>query len=435
MQVSVETTSTLGRRLTVGVPAEQVNAVVEKRLRDAQKNVRLDGFRPGKVPMREVRRRFGAAVREEVMGEVMRDSFFKAVEQEKLEPAGLPKFEPKAIEDGKDFEFVATFEVYPELELAPFGEIAVERPKAEITEADIDTMIDTLRRQRATWEKVERAAADGDRVNIDYEGFRDGEAFQGGTASGQNLVLGSGSMIPGFEDGLKGLKAGDEKTLSLTFPEDYHAEELKGAAVEFRVRVNAVEEQKLPEVDADFMESFGVGDGDQEKFRAEVRRNMERELKNALRNRVKEQVMEGLVSRHQFDIPAALVNGEIQRMRQQMFQQFGGAGRQFDSSMLPDELFREQAERSVRLGLVVREILDRHELKADPDRVRARIEEIAEQYEDAQEVINYFYGNPQQLQQVEGAVLEDMVVDLVLASANVQEREMPYEEAVRSRQG
>lgn len=434
MQVSVETTSTLGRRVTVGVPAEQVDAVVEKRLRDAQKNVRIDGFRPGKVPMREVRRRFGSAVRGEVVGEVMRDSFFKAVEQEKLQPAGMPQFEPKTLEDGKDFEFIATFEVYPELELAPFGDIAVEKPKTEITEADVDQMIDTLRRQRATWEKVDRAAGENDRVNIDYEGFKDGEAFDGGTAKGQNLVIGSGSMIPGFEDGLKGLKAGDETTLKLTFPEDYHAEELKGAAVEFKVRVNAVEEQKLPEVDADFMESFGVKDGDQDKFRAEVRRNMQRELNNAVRNRIKEQVMEGLVNSHQFDIPGALVNGEIQRMRQQMVQQFGG-GQQFDSSMLPDDLFREQAERSVRLGLVVREILDQHELKADKDRVRARIDEIAEQYEDSQEVINYFYGNPQQLQQVEGAVLEDMVVDLVLDSANVQEKELPYEEVVRSRQG
>lgn len=434
MQVSVETTSTLGRRLTVGVPAEQVDAVVEKRLRDAQKNVRLDGFRPGKVPMREVRRRFGSAVRSEVMGEVMRDNFFKAVEQEKLEPAGMPQFEPKTVEDGKDFEFVATFEVYPQVELASFDGISVEKPKTEITDADVDQMIDTLRRQRATWEKVDRAADEGDRVNLDYEGFRDGEAFEGGTASGQNLVLGSGSMIPGFEDGLKGLKAGDEKTLNLTFPEDYHAEELKGAAVEFKVRVNSVEEQKLPEVDAEFMESFEVKDGDQDKFRAEVRRNMERELSNALRNRIKEQVMEGLVNSHQFDIPGALVNGEIQRMRQQMMQQFGG-GAQFDASMLPDDLFREQAERSVRLGLVVREILDKHELRADKDRVRARIEEIAEPYEDPQEVINYFYGNQQQLQQVEGAVLEDMVVDLVLDSARVEEKEMAYEEVVRSGRG
>jgi trigger factor len=434
MQVSVETTSGLGRRMTVGVPAQNLASQIEKRLAEAQKTMRIDGFRPGKVPMREVKRRFGGAVRNEVLGEVMRESFFKAIEQEKIEPAGMPQFEPKTVEDGKDFEFTATFDVYPEISLAAFDSISVEKLSAEVSDADIDQMIDTLRKQRATWAEKDGAAADGDRVNIDYEGFKDGEAFAGGSAKGQNLVLGSGSMIPGFEDGLKGKKAGEETTLKLTFPEDYHAEDLKGAAVEFKVTVNKVEAQQLPEVDAGFMEAFGVKDGDADKFRAEVRKNMERELKNAVTAKVKEQVMDGLVSAHDFEVPQALVQGEILRMRQQMVQQFGG-GQQFDPSMLPEELFKEQAERSVRLGLVVREILEKNELKADADKVRARIEEIAEQYEEPQEVINYFYGNPQQLQQVEGAVLEEQVVELVLAGAKVSEKAVSYEEATRRQQG
>lgn len=434
MQVSVETTSGLGRRMTVGVPAQNLASQIEKRLAEAQKTMRIDGFRPGKVPMREVKRRFGGAVRNEVLGEVMRESFFKAIEQEKIEPAGMPQFEPKTVEDGKDFEFTATFDVYPEITLAGFDSISVEKLSAEVSDADIDQMIDTLRKQRATWAAKDDAAADGDRVNIDYEGFKDGEAFAGGSAKGQNLVLGSGSMIPGFEDGLKGKKAGEETTLKLTFPEDYHAEDLKGAAVEFKVTVNKVEAQQLPEVDAGFMEAFGVKDGDADKFRAEVRKNMERELKNAVTAKVKEQVMDGLVSAHDFEVPHALVHGEILRMRQQMVQQFGG-GQQFDASMLPEELFKDQAERSVRLGLVVREILEKNELKADADKVRARIEEIAEQYEEPQEVINYFYGNPQQLQQVEGAVLEEQVVELVLASAKVTEKAVSYEEATRRQQG
>ena len=434
MQVSVETTSGLGRRMTVGVPAQNLASQIEKRLAEAQKTMRIDGFRPGKVPMREVKRRFGGAVRNEVLGEVMRESFFKAIEQEKIEPAGMPQFEPKTVEDGKDFEFTATFDVYPEISLAAFDSISVEKLSAEVSDADIDQMIDTLRKQRATWAEKDGAAADGDRVNIDYEGFKDGEAFAGGSAKGQNLVLGSGSMIPGFEDGLKGKKAGEETTLKLTFPEDYHAEDLKGAAVEFKVTVNKVEAQQLPEVDAGFMEAFGVKDGDADKFRAEVRKNMERELKNAVTAKVKEQVMDGLVSAHDFEVPHALVHGEILRMRQQMVQQFGG-GQQFDPSMLPEELFKDQAERSVRLGLVVREILEKNELKADADKVRARIEEIAEQYEEPQEVINYFYGNPQQLQQVEGAVLEEQVVELVLANAKVTEKAVSYEEATRRQQG
>jgi trigger factor len=434
MQVSVETTSGLERRLTVAVPAERLDSAVEQRLLEAQKNLRVDGFRPGKVPMREVKRRFAKAVRSEVLSDVMRDSFIKAVEEHKLEPAGMPRFEPTRNEPGKDLEFVAVFDVFPEIALASFSEVSVERPVAEVTEADLDNMIDNLRKQRASWEVVERAAEQGDRVNIDYEGFKGGEAFAGGSAKGQNLVLGSGSMIPGFEDGLVGAKAGDSKTLSLSFPEDYHAEELKGQAVEFKITVNKVEAQKLPEIDEEFMKAFGVEGGDLAKFRVEVKKNMERELTNAVRAQIKGQVMDGLVNNHSFDVPGALVGNEIQRMRQQMMQQFGG-GQQFDASILPDDLFREQAERSVRLGLIVRQILEQNQLKADADKVRARIEEIAEQYEEPAEVVKWFYGNRQQLEQVEGAVLEEQVVELVLASASQSDKTMSYEEVVASQRG
>lgn len=435
MQVSLETTSGLERRMTVAVPADQLDSAVEKRLREAQKNLRIDGFRPGKVPLREVKRRYGQAVRNEVAGDLMRDSFLKAVEEHNIEPAGMPRFEPQTDAASQDFQFVAVFDVFPEISLAAFDSISIERPLAEVTETDVDSMIANLRKQRASWETVERAAAEGDRVNIDYEGFKDGEAFAGGSAKGQNLVLGSDSMIPGFESGLVGLKAGDEKTLALTFPEDYQAEELKGQAVQFNITVNQVEGQQLPEIDADFMADYGVKSGDPDAFRAEVRKNMERELSNAVRGRVKGQVMDALVDQHDFDIPAALVSNEIQRMRQQMLQQFGG-DQKLDPSMLPEELFREQAERSVRLGLIVRQILEQNDLKADADKVRARIEEIASQYEEPQEVINWFYGNQQQLQQVEGAVLEEQVVELVLASATRTDKAESYEELVASqRQG
>jgi trigger factor len=384
--------------------------------------------------MREVKRRFAKAVRSEVLSDVMRDSFIKAVEEHKLEPAGMPRFEPTRNEPGKDLEFVAVFDVFPEIELASFSAVSVERPVAEVTEADVDNMIDNLRKQRATWEVAERAAEQGDRVNIDYEGFKGDEAFAGGSAKGQNLVLGSGSMIPGFEEGLVGVKAGDSKTLSLSFPEDYHAEELKGQAVEFKITVNKVEAQKLPEIDEEFMKAFGVEGSDLAKFRSEVKKNMERELTNAVRARIKGQVMDGLVNNHSFEVPGALVSNEIQRMRQQMMQQFGG-GQQFDASILPDDLFREQAERSVRLGLIVRQILEQNQLKADADKVRARIEEIAEQYEEPAEVVKWFYGNRQQLEQVEGAVLEEQVVELVLASAIQSDKAMSYDDVVASQRG
>ncbi|WP_159661004.1 trigger factor [Alcanivorax xiamenensis] len=433
MQVSVETTSGLERRMTVGVPADKVDQAVENKLREAQKNIRLDGFRPGKVPLREVKRRFGAAVRNEVLADVMRESFLEAVEKENLQPAGLPGFEATRNEGGQDLEFVATFEVFPEVELADLSTIEVEKPVAEITDADVDEMIETLRTQRSDFAEVDRAAEQGDRVNIDYKGLKDGEAFEGGSAEGQNLELGSGSMIPGFEDGIVGMKAGEEKDIDVTFPEEYHSEELKGQAVVFQIKVNKVEAKTLPEVDAEFMKAFGVEDGELDTFKAEVRNNMERELKNAVSGKVKEQTMDGLAKLHEFDLPAALIKQEIDRMRQQMVQQFGG-GQQFDASMLPEELFRDQAERSVRLGLVVRAILEKNDLKPDADRVKARVEDIAAQYEQPQELINWVYNNPQQLQQIEGAVLEDQVVDLVLDGAKVEEKSMSYQEAVKPRQ-
>ena len=432
MQVSVETTSGLERRVTVGVPAEKVDVAVENKLREAQKNVRLDGFRPGKVPMREVKRRFGAAVRNEVLADVMRESFLEAVEQEKLQPAGMPGFEATKNEAGKDLEFVATFEVFPEVELAPFDAIEVEKPVAEVTDADVDQMIETLREQRGEYQEVDRAAENGDRVNIDFKGLKDGEAFEGGSAEGHNLELGSGQMIPGFEDGIVGMKAGDEKDIDVTFPEDYQSEDLQGQAVVFQIKCNKVEAKQLPEVDAEFMKAFGVEDGDMDKFKAEVRKNMERELKNAVSGKVKEQVMDGLAGQHEFDLPEPLISQEVDRMRQQMAQQFGG-GQQFDASMLPAELFKDQAERSVRLGLVMRAILDKHELQADAERVKTRVEEIASQYDQPEEVVNYVYSNPQQLQQIEGAVLEDQVVDLVLESAKVEEKSQSYQDAVKPR--
>lgn len=432
MQVSLEATSGLERRMTVGVPAEKVDSAVDDKLREAQKSVRLNGFRPGKVPMREVKRRFESAVRNEVLADVMRETFIEAVEQQKVQPAGMPGFEAVTNEAGKDLEFVATFEVYPEVELAGFEGIQVEKPVSEVTDADVDQMIQTLREQRAGYQEVDRAAEHGDQVNINYKGLKDGEPFAGGSAEGQNLELGSGSMVPGFEDGIVGMKAGEQKDIDVTFPTDYQAEELKGQTVVFQITVNKVEGKSLPEVDAEFMKGFGVDDGDADKFKLEVRNNMERELKNAITGKVKEQVMDGLAKNHQFDLPEALVKQEAGRMREQMMQQFGG-GQQFDASLLPDELFRDQAERSVRLGLVVRAILDKHELQADADKVKARVTEIAAQYEQPEEVVNWVYSNAQQLQQIEGAVLEDQVVELVLESAQVDEQTMPYQDAVKPR--
>lgn len=437
MQVSIETTSGLERRLTVGVPAERVDVEVDNRLKKAAGTVRLPGFRPGKVPMKVMRQRFGDGVRQEVLGEVMSQSFQEAVVQENLRPAGQPSIEPRNLEAGKDLEYIATFEVFPEVEVVEMSDFEVEKPVAEVTDADVDNIIEVFRKQQGSWEAVDRAAAEGDTVNIDYTGTRDGEAFEGGSAEGSDLELGSGRMIPGFEDGIVGLKAGEEKTLSLSFPEDYHNEELKGAAVEFAIKVNTVSEMVPADLNEELFEKYGVQEGGEEQFRKEISENMARELKNAVETKVKQQVMDAVVEAHDaLEIPKSLVQQEIGVMRNQMFQQFGGAGGQdLDlNSLLPDDMFAENAERRVKLGLVMAEIIAKHELKADADNVKAAIEEMASTYQDPQEVIEYYYGNQQQLAQVESKVLEDQVVEKLLESAKITENECSYQEAISQEQ-
>ena len=433
MQVSIETTSGLERRLTVGVPAERVDSEVNVRLQKAAKNVRLDGFRPGKVPMKVIRQRFGAGVRQEVVGEVLSQSFQEAVTQEKLRPAGQPSIEPKNLEAGKDLEYIATFEVFPDVEISDMDGFEVEQFSATVEQSDIDNIIEVFRKEQGSLEDVERASIDGDTLNIDYLGTKDGEEFAGGSAEGSDLLLGSGSMIEGFEAGLIGASAGDEKTLSLTFPDDYHSEDLKGAAVEFKVTVNAVKEQVLAELDADLFAKYGVEDGGVDQFREEIGENMARELKNAIRANVKQQVMDAVLTAHEsLEIPKALLQQEISTMRSQMFQQFGGMQNQdIDlESLLPEDMFRDKAEPRVKLGLILSEMIAKRQLKADPEKVRSTIEEMASTYQDPEEVVNYYYSNQEQLSSVESKVLEDEVVEKLLEGANIKESECSYQEAI-----
>jgi len=323
--------------------------------------------------------------------------------------------------------------VFPEIALGDYSAIEVVKPVAEVTEQDIDKMIDTLRKQQGTWEVVARAAQSGDQVNIDYVGTKDGEAFEGGSAEGSDLVLGSNRMIPGFEDAIVGLKAGDEKVAALTFPADYHNEALKGAAVEFKIKVNDVKEQKPAELNAELFAKFGIKGSDEAQFRKEVAENMARELKNAVKNKIKNQVMDGLLKAHaDLTIPKALVAEEIKGLRGQMVQQFGGARNDIDfSTILPDDMFREQGERRVKLGLVLNEIIAKENVKADPAAVRKAIEELASTYEDPKEVVDWYYANRQQLQGVEALVTEDQVVELLLSRAKVSEKACSYDEALK----
>ena len=433
MRVSVETTSGLERRLTVGVPADRVDSAVNKRLQDAARNVRLPGFRPGKVPMKVMKQRFGAGVRQEVLGEVISQSFQEAVMSENLRPAGQPSIEARKMDAGQDVEYTATFEVFPSVEVNSIDDLSIEKPVAEVMEADIDDIVEVFRKQQGKLVTVERAAAEGDTVVIDFQGFRDGEAFDGGSGEGTTLELGSGRMIPGFEDGLIGAGPGDEKTLNLTFPEDYQSEELAGAEVEFKVQVKEVQELELAPVDDALFAQYGLAEGTEEDFRAEVKQNMERELRNAVEASVKSQVMDAIVAAHaELELPSALIGQEINAMRQQMFQQFGGAAPQdLDlTSILPDEMFSEQAERRVKLGLVVAEMISQYELSAEPAKVREAIEDIASTYQDPEEVINWYYSENEQLAGIESRVLEDAVVEKLLSTAAITEAECSYQDAL-----
>lgn len=429
MHISIETTSGLERRLTISVPSETFEAEISSRLGNAASRMRLPGYRPGKVPLKEVRRRFGQAVRVEVAGELMQSTFVDAVRQEDLNPAGQPSLEVVKMEPGNDFEFTATFEVFPNVELADLSRVQVKRPEAEITEADVDDMIERLREQRKEWVSVERAAEEGDRVTVDFEGRIDGEVFEGGKAEDASFVIGGGQMIEDFDRGVRGLAPGASGEFEATFPEDYRVDTLAGKTVTFSVQMKEVQEPKLPELNEEFFKGFGIEEGGEEAFRADVRRNMQREMDAAIRNVLKAQVMDQLNALHDVPLPGALVKSEVDALRQQMLQQFrmyGGA----NQPTLPDELFREQAERRVTVGLVVNEIVKKAEIRADADRVRARIEETAEGYAEPQQVVNWYYSNQEQLQQVEMAVLEEQVVEHVLDAAQVEVVASSYQDIV-----
>ena len=428
MQVSVENTSALERRMTIGVPAERIEAEVNKRLQQTARNAKIPGFRPGKVPMSVIRQRYEADARQEALGNVIQASFYEAVVEQKLNPAGAPAVEPKVFEKGKDLEYIATFEVFPEFEVGAFDTIEVERLSAEVADSDLDNMLEVLRKQNVRYEQADRAAQNEDQLNIDFVGKVEGEAFAGGSATGTQLVLGSGRMIPGFEDALVGTKAGEEKVLNLTFPEDYQNLELAGKAAEFTVTVNSVSEAKLPELNEAFFGQFGIKETGLDGFRAEVRKNMERELRQAIKAKVKNQVMDGLVSTNPIEVPKALLDNEVDRLRVQAVQQFGG---NIKPDQLPAELFSEQAKRRVVLGLIVAEVVKQNELKPDEERVRELIQEMASAYQEPEQVVSWYYKNEEQLNEVRSVVLEEQVVDTVLQKAKVTDKSVSYEEAVK----
>jgi trigger factor len=431
MQVSIESSKGLERQVKVVVPAEKIDSEVLQRLQKATKTVNIKGFRKGKVPLNVVKQQYGKAVRQEVMGEVVNSSFYEAIKQEDLKPVGQPKIDGIVDKDGQDLEYTATFEVYPEVKLADLSKVSISRPVADINSDDLEKMIDVLRNQQASFDETDKPAADGDKVNIDFVGtLRGKKEFPGGSAEAQDLVLGSNSMIPGFEDGLVGVSAGDEIDLKLKFPKDYHAEEIKGKAVTFAVKVNTVSAKTLPALDDEFFKLYGVEAGGEEKFREDVEANMQRELNNAIRSNVKNRIMDQLYKLNKVEVPEALVANEIVQLKKQMIQQFGG-GQEFDLNMLPDDMFKDKAKRRASLGVIVSEVVKAEALTPNEDQVRARIDEIASTYEQPSEVVDYYYSKPELLSSVEAVVLEDQVTELVLSKGKVKEEKLSYEDAVK----
>ena len=408
MEVSIENTGGLSRRMTVQVPAERVDQEVESRLKSMSQTVRLDGFRPGKVPTKVIEQKYGKQVRLEVVDQVINSTLQDALTQEGLRPAGMPAVEPAESHAGQPLEFVATFEIFPELTGSINFGFPVVRPLVEIAADDVQEMLENLRKQRATWNEVKRPASHDDQVTIDFEGTVDGNAFAGNKAEKMPVVLGSNSMIAGFEEQLIDISAGEEKTLDITFPDDYPSAEVAGKASSFNVRVHAVSERVLPEIDDEFASAFGVTEGGVQALTEEITSNMERELKGLIKSKMKSQVFDGLLTENPVEVPGSLIESEIKELQQQE------ANQGLDESVL-----RGQAEKRVKLGVIVSEIARQNQIQLDPDRVRELVETIAASYEKPEEVVQWYYGNQDMLSGVQSAVIEEQVVEWVVEHSGV----------------
>jgi trigger factor len=432
MQVSVEKTSELSRKMTVSVPESLLQEKMETRFKKLAREVKVDGFRPGKVPTSMVKKLYGDRVKQEVAGDLIQSTYFEALQQQELVPAGHPSITPA--ENGEGFEYVAEFEVYPEVSLTGVDGLEIQRPQASVTDADLEKMIDKLRQQKKTWAVAERASQEGDKVTIHFSGVSEGENFTDGKVENYAIEIGGKQMIPGFEDELKGLSAGESKTFNITFPEKYNSEKLAGKAAEFEIEMVKVEEPVLPEIDAEFIKGYGVEEGDVESFRADVKENMERELEQALKNKLKTAVMDALYEKVEISLPNALIDQEIQALMKPYAERANKARMKLEDLNLPRDMFESQARRRVALGLILGEIIQKNDIKVDADKVRAAIDAMAQSYEKPEDVVNWYYADNSRLNDVQQMVLEDQAVAWVIERARVSDQTVGFDDVMDRQQ-
>jgi trigger factor len=434
MQANLENIGSLERRLSVSLPLDQVNTEVESRLKRLARTVKLHGFRPGKVPLKIVEQQFGGQVRQEVLGDAVQQSFGEAVREKQLRVAGYPRIEVKPTEDAAKFEYTATFEIYPEIVVGSIDNARIDRPVVEIGDAEVDKTVEILRKQRTHYHETQRAAASGDQARIDYRGSIDDAPFDGGTAQDQHVLLGGGQLLADFEKNVIGMQPGETRTFDLRFPDDYHGKEVAGKNAQFEVTLKEVREPHIPSVDAEFAKSLGVNDGDIARMRTEIKANLEREVKRRATARIKDQVMKSLLDVTTVELPKALVDMEVERLTNNMRRDLESRGMKADQIPMPREAFEPEARRRVSLGLIMAELMSQQKLEARAEQVKAVVSEYAQSYEKPEEVMRWYYQQPERLREIESVVLEDNVVQWVLAKAKVEDKPAPFDDLMGNAQ-
>ncbi len=430
MKVSVETLEGLERKMTVQIPSEKITQAVDAKIKSIAKTVKIDGFRPGKVPISTVKKMYGASIKQEVLGDVIESTYQEALTQEKIRAAGMPKVEAADADEKDGMAYSATFEVYPEIDKIELKKIKVVNQTCSIEDKDLEGMLDKLKAQKQTWKECKRKSKKGDQVICDFIGKLDGKEFSGGTGKDMTVVIGEGKMLKEFENGLKGMKTGEEKIVDVTFPDDYQGKEVAGKTAQFDLSVTKVSGAVTPEIDEAFAKEFGVEDGNVETLKADVKSNMEKELAQKVKANNKNTVMAGLLKENDIQAPTALINDEITALKKQAAQSMGQDAEKMDAKMYPDELFKEEAERRVKLGVLVGEIIRQEKIEVDESKLDSTLLEIAGSYDDPKQVTDYYNTNKQARANLEGMVLEDQVVDFILSQAKVTEKSMSFDDVM-----